>query len=89
MKNKKGIILIAMCFAGALVIYSIFIEPYWLEIKHLHFGKVGSTGGLRGKKAVHISDMHIRDIGRREKKLLKLISEINPDMIFLSGDYVR
>jgi len=43
---------------------------------------------LKGKTAIHLSDLHIGEFGRREKKILEIIDSIGPDLIFLTGDYV-
>ena len=33
--------------------------------------------------------MHIATVGKREKKILKILDELHPDIIFLTGDYVK
>ena len=43
---------------------------------------------LKGKTAVHLSDLHVKSIGRKERKILKIINRLDPDFIFLTGDYV-
>ena len=72
----------------ALVIYGIWIEPYWLDIKHLQVTQPALSKALRGKTAVQISDLHIGNPGKREERVLKLIEKIRPELIFLTGDYV-
>lgn len=72
----------------ALVIYGFWIEPNQITIHHVpicdsYFGRV-----LENKVVVQISDLHIRTIGNREKKVLALLNAIKPDIIFLTGDYV-
>jgi predicted MPP superfamily phosphohydrolase len=72
----------------ALVIYGIWVEPYWLDVKHLQVDHPTFSKVLRGKTAIQISDLHIGKPGKREERLLKLIEEIHPELIFLTGDYV-
>ncbi len=44
---------------------------------------------LRDLVVVQISDLHMSSIGRREKKILDLLDDLDPDVIFLTGDYVQ
>ncbi len=83
-----GLILAALIFSS-LFFYGIFIEPYQIEIRHLwiedsQLGKI-----LEDKIAVHISDLHMSKIGRREQKVLNILDELNPDFVFLTGDYIK
>lgn len=48
--------------------------------------KIGSD--LDGFKIVHISDLHNKEFGKDNSRLLSLISSQNPDMIVISGDLV-
>lgn len=38
---------------------------------------------------MQISDLHLNSIGNREKKVLSLVHMIQPDFIFLPGDYLQ
>ncbi|MCJ7508816.1 MAG: metallophosphoesterase [candidate division Zixibacteria bacterium] len=38
-------------------------------------------------KVVQVSDLHIRRWGNREKELVSLIQKLNPDLIFITGDF--
>ncbi|MCD6099143.1 MAG: metallophosphoesterase [Candidatus Marinimicrobia bacterium] len=41
-----------------------------------------------GLTVIHISDLHTNRIGTREKKLLNLIYQIDPDLVFMTGDFI-
>ena len=41
---------------------------------------------LLDKKVVQISDLHITSVGYRERKLIKILNEIKPDILFITGD---
>ena len=43
---------------------------------------------FEGVKIVHISDLHSSKFNRREKQILTIINQLNPDFIFISGDFV-
>jgi len=42
-----------------------------------------------GLRIVHISDLHTRYIGVLERRLLESLRELEPDMIFITGDFVN
>ncbi len=46
-------------------------------------------GILKNKTIVHLSDLHIGSIGVKERNLIDRINKIKPDIIFLTGDYVK
>jgi uncharacterized protein len=80
-----GVILLA----AALLFYGIVVEPYQLEIHHVLindpiFGKL-----LNNKTVVQLSDLHIDTMGKREQIVLKTIDKLQPDIILLTGDYVK
>lgn len=82
----KGIILV---LTGLIIIYGLWIEPNRIEVHHVwirdkYLGKV-----LEKKIVVQLSDLHIRKIGSREQEILKILNELKPDFIFLTGDYVK
>ncbi len=46
-------------------------------------------GILKNKTIVHLSDLHIGSFGEKERNLLNRIITLKPDIIFLTGDYVK
>lgn len=88
MNKLKIASLIIFGFLLTILIYGVWIEPYWIEVSHLQVENESLGDALRGKTAVHLSDLHIQTIGKREQRVLKIIEEISPDFIFLTGDYI-
>ena len=92
MKSNKllyrGLVLIALGFSG-LVLYGFFIESERVEIHHVRIENARWAKVLEGKIVVHLSDLHIGKLGKREHKALKILEEIEPDFVFLTGDYIR
>ena len=74
---------------ASLFIYGIFIEPYQLEIHHVRIHDPFLANILGNKTIVQLSDLHIKTIGKREKEILKILDTLHPDIIFLTGDYVK
>ncbi len=52
---------------------------------HLH----NPTSQATPVRLLHISDVHVERIGRREETLLQRIRETHPDVILVTGDYIN
>jgi len=89
LKRKKNIAWVILAITFSILIYGFCIEPNQVEIRHLWIKDARLNKVLKGKTAVQISDLHIRSIGKHEEKILNLIEALKPDLIFLTGDYVR
>jgi hypothetical protein len=82
-------------FLGILIIlsvvlfYGIAIEPYSLDIRHIAIHDTHLANLLGDKIVVQLSDLHVGDIGKLEQKILDMLRDIQPDYIFLTGDYVK
>jgi uncharacterized protein len=89
MRKKKTLFYSLLGIVLCLGIYGFFIEPYDIEVHHLWINdsKFGAT--LKGMTVMHISDLHMGKPGAREKEVLKVIEDVKPDIIFLTGDYVK
>lgn len=71
-----------------LFVYGRFIEPDRIQITHIKIEDTALKTALKGRKIVHISDLHFSDFTKKESSLLKTIEQINPDLVFLTGDYI-
>ena len=40
-------------------------------------------------RLVQISDLHLKKFGSREKRVVKIIRELQPDLIVMTGDYLE
>ena len=88
MKRIKVIPIILFFFA-CLAAYGLFIEPNNIQLTHLYSGDIGLKKILENKTAVFLTDIHMGKTGGLEKKVLKLLKNIEPDFIFLTGDFVK
>jgi predicted MPP superfamily phosphohydrolase len=86
---KRLISVIAVIILVCFGIYGFFIEPENIEVAHLWPDNPRLKVLLKDKTAVHLSDLHMDKIGTNERRVLSFIAEINPDFIFLTGDYVK
>lgn len=81
-------LLMVSALVGAIAFYGLKVEPYWLDVRHLQIPLGAFPEDLSGKTALHLSDLHIEEIGPFEERLLEVVTGIAPDMIFLTGDYM-
>jgi uncharacterized protein len=79
----------SFCFIIGVGIYGAYIEPSWLEVRHIWINDHDMGQMLREKVVLQISDVHLRATGKNETRFLKTIQTLRPDLIFLTGDYVR
>jgi len=72
-----------------LFVYGKYVEPNTIKIREIMVKGDSIGNALKGQTIVHLSDPHISRFGKLEDEVLKRIEQINPDLIFLTGDYVR
>ena len=86
---KKICLLTLAIFLLMVLGYALLIEPNRIEIKHIEIKDSAFNYTLKGKTAVHLSDLHITKIGKKEKEILRILDALKPDFLFLTGDYVK
>jgi predicted MPP superfamily phosphohydrolase len=57
------------------------VEKIDIEIENLH-------EDFNGTKIVHLTDFHSFGFNEREKRVIEIVREINPDFVFITGDFV-
>ena len=86
MKRKRlTISAVVLLFLVCLFCEILFSENY-LNISTLNIKTDKTTASF---KAVVISDLHNREYGKNNKKLLRMIYEQEPDVIFVLGDMLN
>ncbi|MHB0998684.1 MAG: metallophosphoesterase [Armatimonadota bacterium] len=75
--------------AGICLVDAFYIEPWFPRVITQNIYIDDLPPALDGLKIVHLSDLHIVKVGRREQRALKLIIGIKPDLICLTGDYIE
>jgi predicted MPP superfamily phosphohydrolase len=68
-----------------LFLYGWLIESQWIEVVHQTI-RVETGSSLR---VAHLSDLHIQAFGKRERAALDHVRAAKPDLICLTGDYLR
>lgn len=71
--------------------YALIVEPQLvlttsrLELPPGHGGRLVRC--LDGARIVHLSDLHARGMGLRERRVARRLAELNPDLLLMTGDY--
>ena len=81
-----GKVIVVIITAG--FVWSFFVEPYKIQKNTIRIGLEGISSEIEKKTIVHISDIHFRHFGRKEKLLVQLLKEINPDYLLITGDLI-
>jgi len=71
-----------------LGIWSIFFEHYNIKVEKIELEIKNLPSSFEGIKIVQLSDIHFKKFGRREKKVLEILKDLDPDLIFITGDLV-
>jgi predicted MPP superfamily phosphohydrolase len=89
-KKRKIILGVGMIFATILALcwYGFIFEPNNIQIEKINIEIENLPEAFNGAKIVHLTDFHSFGFGVREKRVLEIVSEINPDFVFITGDFV-
>ncbi len=91
--RRRGRAMLAATFLlpALLFGYARCVEPLWIEVTEHEVDLRGALAdGHYGSilTVLHVTDLHVVRIGRRERSVLALADEIAPDLIVLTGDSV-
>jgi predicted MPP superfamily phosphohydrolase len=89
LKMRRFAAWVAIGLALLVGAYGFFIEPQMVKVSHVTIRDPGFREVLGEKVVVHLSDLHIKEFGLREERLLGFLDKLQPDLIFLTGDYVQ
>lgn len=82
--------LVAVQIAGsAALVWGAIIEPFQLQLTHLSIESDRVSPGTRPIRLLHISDLHVERLTRREESLLALVDQVEIDVILITGDYLN
>ena len=71
-----------------VLVYGFYIEPFRLTVTHLERQIPGMAAG-ESLRVVHLSDLHVERITRRERAVVETVNSLEPDLILMTGDYVN
>lgn len=84
-----GFALLVQIIGSAALVWGAMVEPAQLQLIRLTVTTDRLPPDARPWRLLHISDIHLERLGRREAQLLAYINQEKPDVILLTGDYVN
>ena len=66
------------------LIYAGIIEPFWIKVETHNLTIAGFP--RKAVSIVHIGDTHTAGLGLRERKLVRIVRDLDPDYVFITGD---
>lgn len=86
----RGLGILAGTAALGLLGYAAGIEPYAIETVHFDLFAPRLPEAFDGYTILQVSDLHMRQMGRRERILERLIRALPPvDLVALTGDLIH
>jgi len=83
------IALLIQLFGTTALIWGAVIEPAKLQVTTLEIRSTRLQPDTNPIRILHISDLHIERLSRREDTILRFIETSQPELIVLTGDYVN
>jgi predicted MPP superfamily phosphohydrolase len=73
----------------ALLIYGFAVEPMRLTVTHVPVADPYRTGAIeRTVRIVQLSDLHVERANGLTRRMVETVNSLQPDLIFLTGDYL-
>lgn len=72
-----------------LMAYGTLVEPFRLRVSRRDILSAKLSNPGRPLRLVHLSDLHVERLTRREQALPALVASLNPDLIVLTGDFLN
>jgi hypothetical protein len=73
----------------AVVFYATWVEPMHIGVTQQRLSTPRWKAGGPPLRLLHIGDIHVEYLGRREQQLNRLVKDLQPDLILFSGDFVN
>ena len=85
MKIKKAIII-------ATILITVAVFCYWqnndISITNIDFKNSKVPENFNDYKILQVSDLHNKEFGKNQNKLVELTKKINPNIIVVTGDLI-
>jgi predicted MPP superfamily phosphohydrolase len=76
-------------FIWLLMAYGTLVEPFRLQVTELEVSSAKLSNPGTPLRIVHLSDLHIERLTRRDRALPALVAGLAPDIIVLTGDFLN
>ena len=85
--SRRFLILLALF--QLLLLYAWAIEPNWIEVTRHEAWFKNLPEEFNGLVVAHLSDLHMRRYGARERRVLAKLAEAKPGVIAITGDFTQ
>lgn len=82
----KIMIIIAMIVLATI---SIYISTTWIEVSKKEMITNQLSESIEELKIIHLTDLHGKDLGNNNKKIVTAINQEKPDFIIMTGDMIN
>jgi predicted MPP superfamily phosphohydrolase len=88
--TRRRFLIASACAGGGLALYGSEIERHWIEITHRDAFLPGLPQAFDGFRFAQLSDIHIDEYTEPFflREAIHQINKMNPDAVFLTGDFV-
>lgn len=85
---KKGKKIIISLLVAVFFVSFFWVQNNWLTVTYYSFENEKVPQELEGCRLVQISDLHNKEFGKNNQRLMNKITQLEPDMILLTGDLI-
>lgn len=82
----EALVIAAIILAGAIIVYSVFVEPYRIRVRELTLSFPNLPPAFDGYTILHVSDFHLTKLGKLERRTMELIGSREVDSCIITGD---
>lgn len=83
------LVLMSQVIGTVALLWGATVEPFRLGLSELTITTDRLPAGAPPIRLLHISDLHVERLTRREEAVVQLANEVKPDVIIITGDYVN
>lgn len=84
-----ALLVLVQALGTTAFVWAAVIEPFRVSLTELTITTDRLSAAAAPIRLLHISDLHIERLTKREDKILALAQQANPDFIVITGDYVN
>jgi len=78
-----------MLWLAILLVFYGYLEARFIKVRRENVSLPGLPSGFDGLTVVHLSDLHLVSFGAREKRLCRILEEMESDLAVFTGDFKR
>jgi uncharacterized protein len=88
--SRRRFLKAMLCGTAGLALYAGEVERHWIEISRQDLRIAGLPAPFDGMRIAQLSDLHLDEYSEPFflRDVVDRVNKLNPDMIFLTGDYV-